>query len=244
MALALNKENFLLHKLHSLTGIIPTGFYMCQHLTLNSFSLASPGTNSKFDGVINFFDSIPPHVLLGMEALMIWLPLVFHAVYGMFITSRAEPNYVGTKYNYSQNRMYLFQRISGVFLFLALIVHVTTTTGVKYALALQGKHEEASTSIKWMAWHEKLTGSYHLWLVFYMALVAFASYHLAYGIWNFSIRWGIAVSEKTQLGIQKFAACFFVVITLLGWAALAGFLQTPNTEAASVLAPVHAMIGF
>src|SRR4051812_2218543 len=64
MSLAVNRENFFWHKVHSLTGIVPIGFYMLQHLTLNSFSLAGP---EHFNGVISFFGSMPWYILLGME---------------------------------------------------------------------------------------------------------------------------------------------------------------------------------
>src|SRR5438309_4404693 len=103
MALSITKENYFWHKVHSLTGIVPVGFYMLQHLILNSFSLAGPG---YFDGVIAFFESTPPHILLVMEVGLIWLPLLFHAVYGIFIVGRAQPNYLSSKYGWSQNRMY------------------------------------------------------------------------------------------------------------------------------------------
>ncbi len=214
MALALNKENFLLHKLHSLSGIIPVGFYMCQHLTLNSFSFAGP---EYYNGVINFFESIPKHVLLALEIFVIAIPILFHAIYGMFIAFRAKQNFVGTKFGWSQNRMFVLQRISGIYLFFALIVHVSTTTLKKYATG-------NSEAIKWQGMHDMLTSSGYIWLVFYMLLVLTASYHLAYGIWNFCIRWGITISDAAQIRIQKFAFGFFVVITMLGWVALWGFL--------------------
>ena len=51
-----------------------------------------------------------------------------------------------------------------------------------------------------------------------------ASYHLAYGIWNFCVRWGITISDKAQIRIQKFSLGAFFALTLLGWSALAGFL--------------------
>ncbi|MEJ5171677.1 MAG: hypothetical protein WHU10_11875, partial [Fimbriimonadales bacterium] len=84
--MALNRENFLLHKLHSLTGIVPIGFYMLQHLTLNSFALAGP---DKFNAVIAFFEGMPKHILLALEIGVILLPILFHGVYGLFITQRA-----------------------------------------------------------------------------------------------------------------------------------------------------------
>lgn len=225
-ALALTRENFLLHKLHSLTGVVPVGYYMAQHLVLNSFSVAGP---SYFNGVIDFFDSMPKYVLLVMELCFIWIPLAFHALYGMFIVGRAQPNFIGTRYGWSQNRMYTFQRWTGIFLFFALILHYSTTTAAKY---INGNSE----MIKYAAWHAKLLSPPYLWLLFYVLLVFLASYHLGYGIWSFCIRWGLAISDRAQIAVQKFSFVAFVGLTLIGWAALAGFLiphpgaSTPSND--------------
>jgi succinate dehydrogenase / fumarate reductase, cytochrome b subunit len=216
------RENFFWHKVHSITGIIPVGFYMVQHLTLNSFSL---GGAAKFDGVIHFFEGIPLHLLLALEIFAIWIPLAFHAVYGLFISSRGQGNYFNTKYKWSQNRMYSLQRWSGILLFFFLIYHVSATTGYKYVTGDLDR-------ILYSGWRETLTSFYGLFLIVYGLGVLSASYHLAYGIWNFCIRWGITISERAQIRIQKFSAVFFVAITLLGWMALAGFLiERPVTSA-------------
>jgi succinate dehydrogenase / fumarate reductase cytochrome b subunit len=224
MSIALTRESYFWHKVHSLTGIVPVGFYMVQHLTLNSFTLASP---EKFDGVIGFFESLPFHVLLALEIGAIWLPLLFHSIYGLFIYSRAKPNFVGTRYGWSQNRMYWLQRMSGIVIFLFLAMHVTTTTGVKYVTG-------NSDVIKYAAWHEKLTSYGYIWFVVYLIGILASTYHLSYGIWNFSIRWGITISDRAQEKVQKFSMAFFVVLTLLGWAALSGFLLhgTPTAPVA------------
>ncbi len=218
MALPLTKENFFWHKVHSLTGIIPIGFYMVQHLSLNSFSIGGP---DKFNGVINFFESIPKHFLLILEIVAIWLPLLFHAVYGVFIANRSQGNYFSSKYGWSQNRMYTYQRYSGIFLLFFLAYHVATTTVAKY---LTGNAEV----IKFDAWHDKLMQPW--WLALYLLGVLAASYHLAYGIWNFCIRWGITISEKAQQSVQKFSLVAFIALTALGWGALAGFL-IPHEQA-------------
>jgi succinate dehydrogenase / fumarate reductase cytochrome b subunit len=214
MALSLTRENYTLHKLHSLTGVIPTGFYMLQHLTLNSFSLGGP---EKFNGVIEFFESVPKHVLLGMEIALLWIPILFHAVYGMMIVSRAQSNVLAPKYRFSQNVLYSVQRWSGVFLFAFLAYHVATTTGAKY---LAGDAD----SILYAAWRTKLTENGYLLLIVYGLGVLAASYHFAYGIWNFCIRWGITVNSRSQSAIQRLALVLFIGVTLLGWAALAGFV--------------------
>ena len=210
------RENFVLHRLHSLSGIIPVGFYMVQHLTLNSFSLFGP---DRFNGVIGFFASIPAHILLALEIGVIAIPLLFHAVYGIFIAARAEPNYSQAAYRFRENRYFMLQRWSGLFAFLFLCAHVATTT---LRAKTQGHeairfHAMADT----MAWPNNL----HLGLVFYMLGVAACCYHLAYGIWNFCIRWGITVNPKSQAATAKFSTVAFVVLTLMGWSSLAGFVN-------------------
>ena len=225
MSLALNRENYLLHKIHSLTGVVPVGYYMAQHLLLNTFSVAGP---AKFNAVLAFFEGIPNYILLLLEATAIWIPLLFHAVYGLFITGRAQPNYVGTKYGWSQNRMYTLQRYSGVFIFLFLIYHVLTTTVNKY-------YNHDITVIQYAAWHTKLTSNYYLIFVLYLLGVLASCYHLAYGVWNFCIRWGITISDRAQRQVQHLSLGIFVVLTFLGWAALFGFLRNPGTT--SVEAP-------
>ena len=218
MSVSVAKENYVLHRIHSLTGIVPVGYYMAQHLTLNTFSI---GGEAYFNGVIAFFEGMPKYFLLTIEILGIWLPLAFHAVYGLFIVSRAENNYFTTKYKWSHNRMYFLQRASGIVILAFLLYHVISTTGAKY-------YYNNPELIKFAAWHEKLQNP--LILLAYIVGIAASSYHLGYGIWNFCIRWGITVSEAAQTRIQKISAVVAVGLTFLGWAALVGFLiNKPGT---------------
>jgi len=213
MAASITKENFFWHKLHSLSGIVPVGFYMLQHLTLNSFSLAGP---AAYNGVSAFFYSMPEHVLLGIEVVFIWLPLLFHALYGFVIVSHSETNYFTTKYKWSQNRMYTLQRYSGLFLFVFLCVHVATTT-------LQVKIHHTTNVVDYSHMREMFSYNGYMFLILYVFGVLAASYHLCYGIWNFCIRWGITIGEKAQASVQKISFGLFIAVNLLGWLALAGF---------------------
>jgi succinate dehydrogenase / fumarate reductase cytochrome b subunit len=213
--MSLNRENFVWHRLHSLTGIVPVGFYMIQHLTLNSFSLAGP---EYFDAVIKFFGELmPKHLLLALEIGVLAIPILFHAVYGLFITQRAQSNVFLPKYRHRENIMYTLQRYSGVALFFLLIAHVWSTT-------INAKLHGDSV-IRYEAWHTMLTSYGYSILILYMVGIALASYHLAYGVWNFCVRWGIAVSEATQLKMRKVSSVLFLLITALGWAALLGFVN-------------------
>ncbi len=224
------RENFFWHKLHSLTGIIPVGFYMVQHITLNTFSLGGP---EAFNAVPDFFERMPKHFLLGLEIVAIWLPLLFHSVYGLFITSRMNENYTDSAYKYRENRYYLFQRISGILVFAFLAYHVTETTINAKINGIEVVH--------YAAWNEKLQNP--LILLVYILGVTGASYHLCYGIWNFCIRWGITISRAAQERMAKISFGAFVVITLMAWAALAGFLihKEPTSAEARGEAPMSAV---
>lgn len=218
------RENFVLHKLHSLTGIFPIGFYLVQHLTLNSFSLGGP---EKFDGVIAFFDGMPLHFQVALKAVAIWIPLIFHGVYGLFITQRGQQNYVGGAYRYRENRYYFWQRATGIVAFLFLCYHMTTTS-------IFGKIYGAEGTIQYHNWAGKLAepvlGVPYGILAVYVVGVAASAYHFSYGIWNFCIRWGITVSEKSQLATAKLAGVVFVLVTGIGIAALAGFFNPVFAE--------------
>ena len=225
MATAISRESFFWHKLHSLTGIIPVGFYMVQHLTLNSFTLGGP---DKFNGVVRFFASLPPHILYAMLIFIVWGPLVFHAVYGLFIANRAMPNLSNAAYRWRENRMYTYQRWSGIFIFFFLAYHTATTS---IASKVTGNHE----MIEYAAWQTRLTEYGHIWLIVYMVGILACCYHLSYGIWNFCIRWGITIGEKSQVRMQKFATVCYIGLTLLGWGALAGFfLHKPEDSSVHV----------
>lgn len=210
------RESYFWHKIHSLTGIIPTGFYMVQHLTLNSFSLGGP---EKFNGVIGFFESMPKHFLFFLKFGLIWPALIFHAVYGIFIVSRSEGNYSEKSMKYRENRYYTLQRASGIFAFLFLAWHMATTSVLGQ---IQGV-----ASIEYETWASRLAapGGTYLMLLFYVLGIVACSYHLGYGIWNFCIRWGITISPAAQNRMAKFSAGAFVAIASIGIIALAGFFK-------------------
>lgn len=223
---SITKENYFWHKLHSLSGIVPIGFYVLQHLVLNSFSLVSA---ERYNSVSDFFYSLPSGILFVLEFGVVLLPLVFHAVYGLFIIKRAEPNYLSSDYKYTENRMYWFQRVSGLYLFVFIIFHIATTTlKVKYF----GDHRV----VDYAHMQDELFRFGGLVFLIYLLGVLCASYHLSYGIWNFCIRWGLTISESAQKKVRLVSTGLFVAVTLLGWAALVGFkLHNPRLSQLQVL---------
>ena len=224
------RENFILHKLHSLSGVVPVGFYMVQHLTANSFALA--GAN-RFNNVIDFFASWPPHLLLGVEVLGIWLPLLFHAVYGIIIVSKADGNYSSKAYRYRENKYYTLQRWSGVVAFFFLIGHFASTTVRAKMMGPEAIKFNAMADL--MAWPNGL----YFGFILYAIGVTACAYHFAYGIWNFCIRWGITVKESSQMATARVSFVVFIALTLLGVGDLVAFLRGHSSEETTVQAPVH-----
>lgn len=212
-----SRESYFWHKLHSLTGILPVGFYLCQHLTLNSFALAGP---DAYNGVIKFFEHMPYHVLLVLKYGVVWLPLLFHAIYGFFIAARATPYHAPAAKKFVENGYFTWQRWSGIFLLVFLGYHMTTTS-------VAGTLYGPDNTIYYKNWANHLSSFGYAVLVFYVLGIVSAAYHFSYGLWNFSIRWGITISEAAQNRMARFSRMAFVAISLLGIVALAGFFWSP-----------------
>ena len=210
------RENYALHKIHSITGVIPVGFYLAQHLTLNSFTLAGA---DAYNGVIKFFEGLPKHLLYGLKAV-IWLSLIFHALYGFAIVGRAKYYRSPSSPTYAENRYFQFQRWSGIFVAVFLVYHLATTS---IANTVSGPE----STIYYQNWAAKLSSFGYLILVFYALGIIAAAYHFSYGIWSFCIRWGLTVSEAAQKRIYKFSGAAFVGLSVLGLLALAGFFWSP-----------------
>ncbi len=70
---ALFRDKYLLHKLHSLSGIVPIGLFLIFHLTANSYSLKG---EAEFNTAVKAIGYAPFVVLL--EIFAIAVPILFH----------------------------------------------------------------------------------------------------------------------------------------------------------------------
>jgi succinate dehydrogenase / fumarate reductase cytochrome b subunit len=57
-----------------------------------------------------------------IEIFIIFIPLLFHALYGLFIASYARNNTIS--YSYSRNNLYMRQRVTGILTLLFLLYHI------------------------------------------------------------------------------------------------------------------------
>lgn len=213
------KDSYLLHKLHSLSGVLPIGFYMALHLVLNSSSLKENGEKA-FNDTVSFMGNLPFVGLL--ELGLIGLPILFHAIYGFMIVANAQgPSGNLAHYGYTRNYFYYIQRWTGVVAFAYIAFHAIDTTLFKrvYWEAMQHDYATGHASISFAAMAYRFAEPWYLAL--YVIGISSAAFHLGNGLFNFVIRWGIAIGKDAQKIWAAIGIVVGVGLTVLGlWIAI------------------------
>lgn len=181
-------NTFLLRKLHQLTGIVPLGIFFFVHMYTNSTAMSGA---KVFNEHVQDIHHMP--YLIFIEIFGIFLPLLFHSVYGILISAEARPNVFS--YGFARNWFYIFQRVTGIYLFFFLFFHILNFRfGLIPGLNLTpiaGNADKAFTivanefQIPWV-------------MAIYVLGVTATAWHLAYGFWLFAVDWGILIGEKAQ----------------------------------------------
>ncbi len=199
-------RHFWLRRLHSLSGIIPIGAYLAFHLWENYTALRGP---EAYNEMVRTLQQTPFAVAL--EILVIAVPIVFHSVYGLFITATAQPNVLSSRY--LRNWMYFSQRVTGVIVFAFLVFHYWTTRLVQLedhkSLDLF-RLMQASLENPWI-------------YAFYVAGILSATLHLANGVWSFSIVWGLTTGPRAQRRMMYVSAAVFLALSVLGLRSIQAF---------------------
>ena len=110
-------HSFFWRKLHSLTGIVPIGAFLVEHIVSNFETVNGPLAYAK---QVLFLNSLP--LVRVLEWVFIFIPLAYHALYGVFIAIRGRSNV--NVYPWAGNWMYLSQRVTGLIAFVYIIQHV------------------------------------------------------------------------------------------------------------------------
>jgi succinate dehydrogenase / fumarate reductase cytochrome b subunit len=183
-------NTFLLRKLHQLTGVVPLGAFFFVHMYTNS--AAMNGARS-FNKHVQDIHDMP--YLIFIEIFGIFVPLLFHSIYGVLISAEARANAIN--YSYGRNWFYVFQRVTGIFLFFFIFFHVLNLRfGLIPGLESYGDPVagNAGRAFDIVAAEFQNVGI----LVLYILGVVATAWHLAYGFWLFAVDWGIVIGEKAQ----------------------------------------------
>ena len=193
-------NTFLLRKLHQLTGVVPLGLFFFVHMFTNSKAVNG---EAAFEKGVQDIHEIP--YLLVLEIFGIFLPLLFHSIYGVIISAESRPNVFA--YSYGRNWFYFFQRVTGIFLFFFLFFHILN---LRFGL-VPGLNLTPVAGNSHLAWDIVSREFAIPWVMtFYMLGIAATAWHLAYGFWLFAVDWGIVIGEKAQ----KYALYGCVVLAL------------------------------
>lgn len=181
-------STFLLRKLHQLTGVVPLGAFFFVHMWTNSAALNGA---KSFNKHVQDIHDMP--YLLFLEIFGIFLPLLFHSVYGILISTEAKPN--ALNYGFARNWFYVFQRVTGVFLFFFLLFHILNFRfGLIPGLNLVPVAGNADKAYAIVAGEFQIT-----WvMIIYIFGILATAWHLAYGFFLFAVDWGIVIGEKAQ----------------------------------------------
>jgi succinate dehydrogenase / fumarate reductase cytochrome b subunit len=199
-------RSFWLRRLHSLSGIVPIGGFLAFHLFENSQALRGA---DAYNEMTHKLQSMP--MAVAAEIFIIALPLLFHGVFGLFITGTAKPNVFTNAH--VRNVMYFLQRVTGVIVFAFILFHYWTTRLVQL-------HDHESLNL----FNQVQAAVANPWIyAFYIAGILSATFHLANGIWSFSIVWGLTIGPKAQRRMMYISIAVFLALSALGLRSIAAF---------------------
>jgi succinate dehydrogenase / fumarate reductase cytochrome b subunit len=208
-------RTFILRKLHQLSGIMPLGFFLLEHFYTNSKALTGA---ADFNNAVKDLQSIP--YILFVEIGGIFIPLIYHAVYGLVITIEARPN--NLNYPYPRNWFYLIQRITGVILFFFIAFHVLNFRfGMIPGLNTVSVAHEPGRAFEIVAGEFRMVPIFIIYVIGITATV----WHLANGIWLFLVDWGITIGERAQRLTGYACIGFGVFLLLVGLNAAIAFIR-------------------
>ena len=202
---AADQRHWLLRRLHSLSGIIPIGGFLFFHIFENSYVVHGAEAWWKES---EFTRTLPFEVAI--EAALLWIPILYHALYGLYITVTAEPN--PTEYGYTRNLQYTMQRITGILALAFILFHFFTTRGWFYMTGVETNYARM---------HSFMMDP--LYLTAYIVGTLACLYHLTNGIFTFCITWGISVGPRSQTLVNRACSALFVVLAVAAVITLVSF---------------------
>ena len=203
--MAKSKNEFYLRRLHSLLGIIPIGAFLIVHLMINH--QATQGAEA-FNKAAGFMESLP--FLLVTELILIYIPILYHGLYGIHIAFTAKEN-IG-HYSLFRNWMFALQRLTGIIAFVFIFVHLWQTRLQKLFF---GKE------ISYDTMHQTLQNP--IWVIVYIICVIAVIFHFSNGIWSFLVTWGFLQSKKSQRIFTWVSLIIFLILSYIGVTAILAF---------------------
>lgn len=170
-----------------------------------------------FNDVVMTINSLPGVHFL--EIFGIFLPLYFHALYGIYIAAEAKHNV--SDYGYGRNWAFFFQRITGIITLVFVTYHVWQFRFQK----LLGAYDLNPGQMAGLPTFHDVAAAFanNIVAAVYIIGVVAAAYHLFNGIYTFLITWGITVGQRSQRVSNILTNLGFVGLSVLGILAVFAF---------------------
>jgi len=190
---------YALRKIHSLFGVLPLAFFICFHFYMNTFALRGPAGYNK---IIDFISGNVSYLIL-VELVLIFLPIAWHGLYGLWLVYTGSYN-VGL-YSYYRNWAYLLQRLTGLVMFIFLAYHLWTLPLQRILFGKEMSFDLVSSQlvVPWVA------------VLYGIGLLATA-YHVSNGLVSFLIKWGIIPGPNAQNWAYRVSVLLFIVFAAVG----------------------------
>ena len=202
---------FYLRRLHSLVGLLVLGMVLFEHIFTNSMAL---GGAPALNGALEMMELIPVPIFLMLEVCGIAIPLLFHAIYGIYIALQAKNN--PGNYGFVRNWNFALQRYTAWFLVVFLIWHVfylrifvkgITGTPISYELL------------------QNYFLSNPIFALLYVIGMFAAIFHFCNGITTFCMTWGIAKGPRIQQVVNCLSMLLCVVLCLITLAFMGSYFM-------------------
>jgi succinate dehydrogenase / fumarate reductase cytochrome b subunit len=202
------KTPLLQSRLGSFLAVFPLTIWVINHLWNNL--AAFYGAEAWQSSVTSY-----AHPFSQAFAFMIsLLPLLFHTGWGLVRLFSFRPNNLA--YNNYGNLKYILQRVTALGVLAFLGAHIW-----KAFLAprlLNGSPEAFNDIAREMRFHGPT-------LFVYVLGTLGTAYHLANGLQNFGMSWGIFASERSMRRFEPVVIILFLLLTAMSWGALYALYQ-------------------
>ncbi len=195
-------DNLFWRRLHSFMGAAPLGAFLLFHLYENSNSLSGPVV---YDRMVVDLRRVP--YLHLFEVLFIYIPLLYHSIYGLYIWYTGKNNF--PQYAYARNGLYALQRFTGLIALVFVYYHV---------------YDQRLNPMPGFGTVRASIGRPAVFIIYFVGIAAVA-FHFGSGLWNVLVMWGITIGGKSQkIALGACTALGFGLI-YVGLRALSGFMR-------------------
>jgi len=216
-------HSFFWRRLHSLSGIVPIGAFLVEHIVSNFEAINGPLAYAQ---QVKFLNSLP--LVRVLEWAFIFIPLAFHALYGLGIAFKGRVNV--NVYPWAGNWGYVTQRITGIIAFVYIVQHVWRQ---RFSGVMLPEHPGAAFA---KVQHELANP----WMLIFYAIAMIATcWHFAYGVWLFAAKWGITPGDRARRRFGYVCAVVGIGLGVLGFAGMYAFISPKYQNAPEDVMPAQ-----